>query len=80
MGMAVSVPRYTVDDLDHFPEDGIRYELLDGVLLKRSSSSTSRAIGSRRCATNASFLVLLTSHPPYAHDALERLRRRSGTS
>lgn len=45
MGMAVSVPRYTVDDLDHFPEDGIRYELLDGVLLKRSSSSTSRAIG-----------------------------------
>lgn len=34
MGMAlVTVPRYTVGDLDRFPEDGNRYELLDGVLL-----------------------------------------------
>lgn len=33
MGMAVSVPRYTVDDLDQFPNDGNRYELLDGFLL-----------------------------------------------
>ena len=34
MGMAlVTVPRYTVDDLERFPEDGNRYELLDGVLL-----------------------------------------------
>lgn len=33
MGMSVAVPRYTVDDLDEFPDDGNRYELLDGVLL-----------------------------------------------
>ena len=33
MGMAVSVPRYTVDDLEHFPDDGNRHELLDGLLL-----------------------------------------------
>lgn len=33
MGMAVSVPRYTVEDLEHFPDDGNRYELLDGTLL-----------------------------------------------
>ena len=33
MGMPVSVPRYTVDDLEHFPDDGNRYELLDGLLL-----------------------------------------------
>jgi Uma2 family endonuclease len=33
MGMAVSIPFYTVDDLDRFPDDGNRYELLDGVLL-----------------------------------------------
>ena len=33
MGMAVSVPRYTVDDLERFPNDGDRYELLDGILL-----------------------------------------------
>ena len=33
MGMAASIPYYTVDDLEHFPRDGNRYELLDGVLL-----------------------------------------------
>jgi Uma2 family endonuclease len=33
MGMAISVPRYTVDDLERFPHDGNRYELLDGILL-----------------------------------------------
>jgi Uma2 family endonuclease len=33
VGMAVSVPHYTVSDLDRFPDDGNRYELLDGVLL-----------------------------------------------
>jgi Uma2 family endonuclease len=33
MAMAISVPRYTIDDLDRFPDDGDRYELLDGVLL-----------------------------------------------
>lgn len=33
MAMAISVPLYTVEDLDHFPDDGNRYELLDGVLL-----------------------------------------------
>ena len=33
MAMAITVPLYTVDDLEHFPDDGNRYELLDGVLL-----------------------------------------------
>ena len=33
MGMAISVPRYTVDDLEHFPNDGNRYELLDEMLI-----------------------------------------------
>ena len=31
--MPVAVPRYTVDDVDSFPNDGQRYELLDGILL-----------------------------------------------
>jgi Uma2 family endonuclease len=31
--MAVSVPRYTVNDLERFPDDGTRYELLGGFLL-----------------------------------------------
>ena len=33
MAMAISVPLYTVDDLENFPDDGNRYELLDGILL-----------------------------------------------
>ena len=33
MAMAIMVPHYTVDDLENFPHDGNRYELLDGVLL-----------------------------------------------
>lgn len=26
MGMALAVPRYTIEDLDRFPDDGNRYE------------------------------------------------------
>jgi Uma2 family endonuclease len=33
MAMPLAVPRYTIADLDSWPEDGNRYELLDGVLL-----------------------------------------------
>ncbi len=33
MPASVIVPTYTIEDLDHFPDDGNRYELLDGVLL-----------------------------------------------
>lgn len=33
MAVAIHVPLYTVDDLQHLPDDGNRYELLDGVLL-----------------------------------------------
>jgi Uma2 family endonuclease len=33
MPASVVVPTYTIEDLEHFPDDGNRYELLDGVLL-----------------------------------------------
>jgi Uma2 family endonuclease len=33
MAMPLTVPRYTIQDLESFPDDGNRYELLDGVLL-----------------------------------------------
>ena len=33
MGMAISVPRYTLEALEQFPDDGNRLELLDGFLL-----------------------------------------------
>lgn len=31
--MPLVVPRYTIRDLESFPDDGSRYELLDGVQL-----------------------------------------------
>jgi Uma2 family endonuclease len=33
MAMPLVVPRYTLQDLESFPDDGSRYELLDGALL-----------------------------------------------
>ena len=48
MGMAISVPHYTVDDLAHFPDDGNRYELLDGVLLVTSQAAAVHQIVASR--------------------------------
>ncbi len=33
MPLPIVVPRYTIEDLESFPDDGNRYELLDGMLL-----------------------------------------------
>jgi len=33
MSMPLAVPRYTLRDLASFPDDGCRYELVDGLLL-----------------------------------------------
>jgi hypothetical protein len=33
MAMPLSVPRCTLEDLESFPDDGNRYEVVDGILL-----------------------------------------------
>jgi Uma2 family endonuclease len=48
MGMAVSVPRYTVDDLGRLPEDGNRYELLDSLLLVTPAPTAAHQIVTSR--------------------------------
>ena len=64
MDMAISVPSYTVDDLDKFPDDGNRYELLDGMLLVTPAPSAAHQIIASRIQTKLSTAVML---PGYAH-------------
>jgi Uma2 family endonuclease len=51
MAMALTVPRYTVADLERFPNDGQRYELLDGLLLVTSSPGRDHQVVATRFAT-----------------------------
>jgi Uma2 family endonuclease len=60
--MAVSVPRYTVDDLEHFPEDGNRYELLDGVLLVTPAPGVPHQIVANRLQHRLTTAVQLPGH------------------
>ena len=65
MGMADSIPLYTVDDLDLFPDDGNRYELLDGVLIVTPAPSQLHQIIAAR------LIVAIGIHVP-AHVSLGR--------
>ena len=44
MAMAISVPRYTLADLERLPDDGNRYELLDGVLIVTPAPSNAHQV------------------------------------
>ena len=48
MGMALPVPQFTIDMLDSFPEDGNRYELLEGMLLVTPSPSHAHQVVATR--------------------------------
>lgn len=62
MGMSLTAPRYTVDDLERFPEDGNRYELLDGVLLVTPAPRVAHQGVASRLAAAASSALQLTNH------------------
>jgi len=64
MRMAISVPTYTVDDLDKFPNDGNRYELLDGMLLVTPAPSAAHQIIASRLQFRLSAAVVASG---YAH-------------
>ncbi|MBA3403372.1 MAG: Uma2 family endonuclease [Gemmatimonadaceae bacterium] len=48
IGMALPVPQFTIDMLDSFPEDGNRYELLEGMLLVTPSPSHAHQVVATR--------------------------------
>lgn len=50
MGMALPVPRFTIDMLDDFPDDGTRYELLEGILLATPAPSFGHQVVATRLA------------------------------
>ena len=62
MRMAISVPTYTVDDLDKFPNDGNRYELLDGMLLVTPAPSAAHQIIASRLQFRLSAAVVASGH------------------
>ena len=64
MAMAISVPLYTVDDLEHFPDDGNRYELLDGVLLMTPQAGAPHQIVASRIQAE---LAVSLQKPGLAH-------------
>jgi Uma2 family endonuclease len=58
MGMALTVPQYTVADLDLLPDDGNRYEVLAGTLLVTPSpGSAHQGVAARLAALFASHIL-----------------------
>lgn len=62
MAMAVSVPRYTIADLERFPDDGNRYELLDGVLIVTAAPSNAHQIIVNRLQFRLTQAVVVPAH------------------
>lgn len=48
--MVLTVPRYTLNDLERFPDDGQRYELLDGMLLVTPQAGENHQLVATRLA------------------------------
>jgi Uma2 family endonuclease len=57
MAMPLPLPRYTIDDLDGFPDDGQRYELLQGMLIVTPQAGMPHQLISTRLATALSIYL-----------------------
>jgi Uma2 family endonuclease len=62
MVMAATIPYFTIADLERFPHDGNRYELLDGVLLVTAAPSFAHETVVSRIAWHLANAVQLPGH------------------
>jgi Uma2 family endonuclease len=73
MAMPLSVPRLTIDMLDDFPDDGTRYELLEGMLLVTPAPSyVHQVLATRLAAMLAHVLEPVTTAEVVAIGAIQR--------
>src|SRR6266498_2574317 len=63
MAMPLAVPRYTLLHLESFPDDGNRYELVDGILLVTPAPMPPHQVVLSRIV---SWLVRVLGDPPRA--------------
>ncbi len=61
MAMALPVPHFTIDMLDELPDDGNRYELLEGMLLVTPAPSTAHQVIASRLHIQLSAAVGATA-------------------
>jgi Uma2 family endonuclease len=71
MDMALAIPHYTIRDLDSFPDDGNRYELLDGLLLVTPAPAPGHHIVVSRLVTALSNYVRSCGARVYAPGSVE---------
>lgn len=71
MAMALAVPRYSVHDLASFPDDGNRYELLDGLLLVTPAPAPGHQIVVSRLVATLSNYLRAPGHHVYTPGAVQ---------
>jgi Uma2 family endonuclease len=74
MVMPLPVPRLTIDMLDDFPDDGTRYELLEGMLLVTPAPSFVHQVVATRLATMLTNALRGTGATVVAVGAIQRGR------
>jgi Uma2 family endonuclease len=72
MVMPLPVPRLTIDMLDELPDDGTRYELLEGMLLVTPAPSFAHQVVATRLATTLTYVLHDSGATVVAVGAIQR--------